>query len=223
MSAFDISHLRELQESFERRRNPDSEITLAPRVANPLKRALDSAPHFERLADGGKRVIRAIHGVVDLYEDAEHGDFEFYLGRCGATPDHLYSRFGAHFINKDHVGGIVAVRCDTEIVMKWECAAIRVLKGLKDRNRLCVANVACHGGGLLPSTEHSAIYLTWLVRSDTADITLPIRRDIDAIATEVAFRMDGDVSKDSITRAIDPITRPRRDRLPLDWARGHRG
>jgi len=219
--AFDFRQLQEHQEASTRRLTDDDCFDLAPRVANPLRRALEEAPLFQRLADAGKHLVRTIHGTIELYADTVPGDFDFYLGRCGATPSHLFQRFESHAINRDHIAGTVAIRCSTEIVETWETAAIRVLQGLRNRNRLCVANILCHGGGRLPATEYSAIYLTWRLLPKSADVRPAIRRDVDLIADEVSYRMAGDVSRDCIARALDPITRPVRERADLAWARGH--
>jgi hypothetical protein len=74
----------------------------------------------------------------------------------------------------------------------------------------------------MPATEHSSIYLTWRILPRTESVTTAVRRDIDGIAQEVSDAMSGDVSKDSMVRALDPITRPVQERDDIDWAWGHR-
>ncbi len=221
-TAFDLVRLQKLQEAFRDARDA-TDYALAPRVAGPLQRAVEESPFYGRIADAGKLIVRTIHGVQDLYEKAEPGDFEFYLGRCGATEGHVYGRFDNHVDNRLHEGGIVVLRCATADVTTWEGAAIRSLNGLHRRGRLCVANVLCHGGGGLPrSLKESAIYLTWRILPRTAFITPAVRRDVGSIAEDVSDAMNGVISRDSDGRALDPITRPTMGQAPVVWARGHR-
>jgi hypothetical protein len=221
MQAFDISKLEQLQSAFDQSGRRTTEKWLAPRVANPINRALDQTPFFSNMSAAGQWVICTIHGVIDLYSNILPGDVEFYLGRCGATPEHVFGRFTAHLENRDHTDGIVSLRCDTRTVCHWETVAIRVLNGLRLRRRLCVANIACHGGGGIPSVDESVMYLTWRLLPKTEAITPAVRRDVDVIAALVATQMAGRTTAKAIAAAIDPITRPVRDRLDLDWARGH--
>lgn len=186
-----------------------------------LESAINASPLYMQLARAGQCVVRCIHAVPGLYErPVDRGQLDFYLGRTGATPRNVLSRFRAHAHERGMSAGAVVFRCSTEAVGLWETAAVRVLKGLEARNRLCVHNVAADSRGAIPTSEESAIYLVWRVRPDIEPLNMPTRRDVEDIASEVSATMQ-DVATATIRSALDPVTRPVWERAELDWASGH--
>jgi len=108
---------------------------------------------------------------------------------------------------------MIICRCLTSQVKRWEGAAIRVLKGLDKRNRLCVKNIDMRGGGALPAIQESCIYITWRVVNER-QIVLPKRKDINAIAYEA----EGDkISAKQLKNTLDLITRPVQERDAIAW------
>ena len=215
--AFQIDTLVEHQETHLARIADTGEYSLAPAIENALAIAIEEAVEYDRFADMGKHVIRTIHAVPQLH-DTDGSKIELYLGRSGATPSHVYGRFSSHVDTKEHHGGTVVALCPTSKVTLWEGAAVRVLNQLRRRGKLCVANVACHGGGALPNTRDSIIYLTWMELGRRQRLSPITRNDIDVVSRDVAEAIGGEISEDSLSRALDPVTRPVLERADLEWA-----
>lgn len=218
--AFDLEKHRALQREFQVRREHDAGFDLAPRIERELQRAVEAAPLLRRIADAGKLVVRHIHTVPRLYRAAALGDVDLYLGRAGATARHVHGRFSHHARDKGHSAGTVVLRCATTDVVRWEGVAVRVLRALQLRERLCVANIAASGAGAIPRVPESVIYLTWRTRERRKPLRMAQRRDIAAIARQVSAEMD-EVPHATLLRALDPISRPATEVVDLDWARGH--
>lgn len=220
MDAFNLDLLQFIQDQFLNDTEPDP-YELSGAVEAPLEEALGRTPFGKTFSEVGSATIRAIHGIPSLYARTGFGRFVFYVGRCGATPGHIFSRFSHHRGSKYHTGGVVVARCRTDRVIAYESCAIRIVRGLDARARLCVANVSLHGGGSLPRTPHSCVYLTWGIMDTTVRVTPATRRDVLSIAAEVAPSMGGEISRRVIETAMDPIASPQRQRAPVEWAPGH--
>jgi hypothetical protein len=197
-------------------RNPDYRERL-------LEDALNSAPRYGRFADAGKHIIRTIHALPHLWEDASLSEVEVYIGRAGATPRHLFNRWKAHLGGKRHQHGVVVLKCDTDLVEAWETAAVRTLRSLDRHGRLCVKNASASGQGTLPGEPECCIYLTWAMtkqrRIDPAD-----RHVVDEVAREVAEAtrfLEPPITLQHMQRAIDPITRPIHERGDVMWHPHH--
>lgn len=219
VTAFDFKILTQEQAAYKAKYAID-DYRLKPTIARSLEDAIEAAPMFERLASAGKRVIRTIHSTPTLYQRASRGNLEFYIGRAGATPEHVFGRFKDHAMGKGHLGGAVLCRTATANVVRWETVAIRALSILRSLGRLCVANVSTHGGGRVASLSECVLYLTWGWYGDPVDVSTPTRRDVDMIAREVAARIP-EVTEDTVRRAVEPSTRPDDETVDLWWANGH--
>ena len=205
--AFDIRRLE---------RNPDHRH-------GPLDDVLTLAPRFERFADAGKHVIRTIHALPRLWGDASLSEIEVYIGRAGATPQHVFNRWKAHLSAKRHQHGMVVLRCDTDVVSAWETAAVRTLLSLSDQGRLCVKNASASGQGALPSEPECCIYITWAM-TKARSLQPADRNVIEEVARdvgEVTRSLEPPISVQQVRRAIDPITRPTRERGYVDWHPEH--
>ncbi len=194
-------------------RNPD----YAP---DELEDGLGAAPYYERFADAGKLVIRTIHSIPHLWEDWSLGEVEVYLGRAGATPQHVLNRWSSHRTGKGHQHGVVIVECDTNVVEAWERGANRIIRRLRDDGRLCVKNAAASGQGALPRVDTSCIYVTWKRTREVA-LEPADRRYLEDVAHEAAAHLRPEITLDQVRRAIDPLSRPQRDRAELVWHMNH--
>jgi hypothetical protein len=168
-------------------------------------------------------VIRTIHALPHLWDDASLSEVEVYIGRAGATPKHVFNRWQAHLDTKRHQHGVVVLRCDTSLVGVWETAAVRTLRSLHSHGRLCVKNASATGQGIVPAERESCIYLTWAMtkprRIEPAD-----RKVIDEVAREVGEEtrsLDPAITVQHMQRAIDPITRPVHERGDVVWHEEH--
>jgi hypothetical protein len=194
---------------------------LKPRLAAELDGMIDAAPFFARIGDAGQRLIRVLHSVPNLYDGVSRKHLEFYLGRAGATPQNVFGRFRYHAGHREHEAGIVVLRCATEKVTLWEGVAVRMIKMLQARGRLCVANVATSGAGRLPQSEESVIYLTWRVRERAAHVQPPTRADVKAVTADVVEATNGGVTMPTIDRVADLLSRPMLEQTDIDWAPRH--
>ncbi len=222
--AFNTNKLRAEQTEYDESYGVQGEYKLKPAIERTLTEAIEGAPHFDYFAAVGQRLIRIIHGTPSLYLHAHvtRGHLEFYVGRTGARARNLFRRFESHATDaKYHHNGIVICRCDTAVAPRWEGIANKVVRQLKERHRLCVANLAAHGGGGIPKTAESVIYMTWKVLYQPVFLTQPVRADVDSVAKEVSAQVDGTTSEDTIRRAIDPITRLVVEAEDIEWAAGH--
>jgi hypothetical protein len=221
LHAFEIEQLSQASAAYRESASAKEGVYVAPRVERAVDHAIAQVPTYSRFADAGKAVVRAIHGVRDLVGE-DPGTIEYYLGRCGRSARNVFGRFESHRNNAKrlHTGGVVVCACATSDSILWEGAAVKILQRLRDRGRLCVNNVLCHGGGGRTDLEMSVIYLTWGVQRPM-EITLARRADIEVIAREVSAELGGDLTKDSLVRSLDPITRPKKEVHPASWKRLH--
>lgn len=186
-----------------------------------LGHVLDTVPAARSFAGAARTVIRCLHGIPPLYERVSRGELEFYIGRFGDGPDYMCNRFFSSRNIREHVGGLVMVRCLTAQVRTFESCAIRIIRSLQDRGCLCVANIDLTGAGALPATEHSYIYATWGILPRAEPIGKANRRDVSAVVDDVAPFAAAAVTRQQLMRAIELATRPVWERADLCWAPGH--
>lgn len=185
-----------------------------------IEDGLASALLCRRFHEAGRHVIRSIHGIPRLFEGVSLGSLEVYLGRSGATPKHVKSRFRDHLDEKRHEFGMILVVGDTENIVTWEGIANHILLRLKDRGLLCVANLAAGGHGNVPECRYSCIYMTWRV-ARKKQVAVATRRDIVDISEEIADDYGVRSLEESLTVAMDSLSRPSRDYADLIWHREH--
>lgn len=185
-----------------------------------VRDGIDSAPRYQRFGDAVKHVIRSIHAIPNLFDDLEMGQIELYLGRAGALEPLVAGRFGTHYREREHEHGVVLLEGDTADVISWEGSANRILRGLKRRGLLCVANITAGENGPTPSTRTSVVYMTWR-RIAGVSVDKPSAADVAEIAEEVsASRYEVRPAK-QIATAMAPITRPRTDYADIVWHDEH--
>jgi hypothetical protein len=186
-----------------------------------LELGLRGAPRYEQFAAAAKQIIRTIHAIPTLWKPVRSLDeVEIYIGRAGATPQHVKQRWRTRREEAQHVYGVVAARCWTFEVEAWETAAIKFLKRLKARGRLCVKNAAAHGQGTLPDTEESCIYVTWKL-TGAREVVAPTAADVAAVARETAAEMrelDYDFTRQTLEAGLSVATRPVHERVSLSWS-----
>lgn len=208
--AFDINDLANGQKTHSG--NKDLRFVyfqeIHPELEKSINCAIIDAFGSKSFAAVGRYTIETIHAVPRLY-GVDGSQVEFYLGRAGATTKHVLQRLFDHFANKHHEGAIVLARCQTSTALKWEDVAVKILNNLRDRNKLCVANIACSSVGRIPKTEESIIYLTWKILKVPARISLVKRNDIQSIAESVAENINSRIKCSTIINALDPISRPK--------------
>lgn len=185
-----------------------------------IRDGINAAPAYQRFGPAVKHVIRSIHGIPKLFEDLELGQIEVYLGRAGATEEHVHGRFGSHFENKDHEHGAILFEGATKDVVSWEGWANRIIKSLQARGMLCVANIIAGKNGRTPSTPTSVVYMTWREIPREGLLT-PTRRDVEEMAIEISDGASESRSASQLATAMDPITRPDTDYVEIEWHEEH--
>ena len=216
--AFGIDALKEIQEEFYVNLTSDAKYALAPEVECALQQAIDELKLYTRFAEAGRQVIKAIHSIPDLYEGVERGHLEFYIGRCKASTSNVFNRFRYRARRCDHEFGTILFRCANSVVSKWEGAAIKIIKSLCKKGKLCVANVSYSGGrSPSPKSKESVIYLTWRVLPRKKMISPPVRRDIEVVANMVSKNFYTGISKQTIRNAINLISQPKRATIDISW------
>lgn len=181
---------------------------------------LEAAPRYQRFTDAVKHVIRSIHGIPDLVGDADLDQIEVYLGRAGGTEAHVLGRFGSHRERKAHEHGAILFRGATANVVSWEGWSNRILKGLQERDMLCVANLVAGKNGRIPSTPTSVVYMTWR-RIRRQGLFTPTKRDVLEMVKEIVEGASELRPAAQLATAMDPITRPETDFTRLAWHPEH--
>jgi hypothetical protein len=178
-----------------------------------LSALIEEAPHYTRLREVFPRVVRVVHGTPLLVEGADLSEVEVYVGRAGLSEEYLSARFRYRARLRGHEFGTVICTCPTTTVPFLEGGAVRILDLLRRRGKLCVANVSTHGGGSLPRTRTSAIYMTWgyEARGPVGSI---LRDDLDPLAAEAA-RGDRHASLGDVRQAIEVLA-DRYDLIPSE-------
>lgn len=84
-----------------------------------------------------------------------------YVGRAGAHPDHLFSRFQSHRAERGARFMRPVILVPTEFLRdeQWETVAIRWMKRRAAEGSLCCNNTAADHRGQWPSTDETVIYL----------------------------------------------------------------
>jgi hypothetical protein len=177
--------------------------------------SLSAAPHFARFRDAGQHLVRVIHALPGLHGDTGLGAVNVYLGRAGATGEHVTHRWRRHAdpTRKGHDFGLVLLTASTLDVLLWERWAIRALMLLEQRARMIVENVAADARGPEPASERSCVYLTWERVRQTTRVSPATRRDAAAVASELA----GEVSSAEAEGAFEGVSRPRQERAAVGW------
>ncbi len=161
-----------------------------------------------RFSDAGRHIVRLIHGIPKAFQDVRLGEIELYLGRSYFSPNEpangVYRRFKNHYSNKNCEHGFIALSCNTEVVSLWERGAIKVIKRLRDIQRLCVSNIAEFEAGKLPNTEISVIYITWRHVIPTP-IEHPTNLQIQNISQQVAMELNNNLTATQINNVLAAI------------------
>lgn len=138
---------------------PTLAFALSRRICSRcLSDQLTTRPLFTRFADAAEALLRTIHSLPTLYPRATLSQLSLYLGRAGATPEHLLARWRDHASPEErgHDYAVVLFRASTPDILHWERLANRALLLLAARDRLLVANIAADGRGPAPATPTSA-------------------------------------------------------------------
>lgn len=167
-----------------------------------------AAPSYRRFSAAGQHVIRSIHALPKLYEDAALGDIEVYLGRAGGTPEHVLSRYRNHFNKRSHAFGVVLFSGATADVISWEGTCNRLIKRLDAGKHLCVANLVAGENGPAPSTDRAFVYMTWRLLTRRKRVGKPTPTEIEHIADAVADHASEARTADQLLTAMDPLSRP---------------
>lgn len=185
-----------------------------------LGEGLRRAPRYEyqmrRLIE---HTIRSIHAITDLFTDRERDEVQVYLGRSSDTPDGVAGRWRSHYESKGHRYGVVLCRVPTDIVGDVERVGTRILRGLDDRGKLCIANAAADARGPLPASDDSSLYMTWCFQRPRG-IAKATMEDVRAIAAEVAASDSVDVSRATLEGGLGVLRRPS-DFADIDWHDDH--
>ena len=173
-----------------------------------IEEAIEDAPRFDRFSDAFRHATKVIHGLPALMQAMTLENVEVYIGRTALTVRNVHSRWTSHRNEKNHEFGVVLFSCPTRVVANWEKVAISVIKRLEQRRNLCVANAVAGGGGGLPDTPQSCVYMTW--RYGRRRTRAPVRQsDLDDLALDVNGEVGGDDRTfEGIRRAIDLIASP---------------
>lgn len=133
-----------------------------------IQGSLDAAPLVHDLREAAREVIRAVHGLPDVM-NADLGQIEVYLGRAGAAPKYVKSRWLMRYEKFKCAPSAVALvvfRAPTSYVRgyKWERAGQLLIGSLKNSKALCCANALTGDSGRWPDTVETAIYLVARLR-----------------------------------------------------------
>jgi len=169
-----------------------------------------TAPLYSgKVASALKHVIEVIHGLPKLHKTLALKDIEIYIGKSDRTAQASLKRWMSHRENRKHIFGLVLFRCSRENAKKLEKVAIRVVKGLKARNSLCVgeANLSFGSGGRDSQSNESLIYMTWAPLVTPTPYTKPTVAIINEVAKEVAPSVDGIIKEAQIRGGLSAIKR----------------
>jgi hypothetical protein len=185
-----------------------------------LVSSMEAAPRYEAgFAVAARQIVRTIHSIKSLHQDTELGELEFYVGRASGTAEHVRNRWKEHSTKKEHESAVVVFEAESHLVAKWEGLANKLIKILKTRQKICVANIAANSSGGKSSTDFSVVYLTWKT-VPREPINKLLAKDVEAVARQLFEDANGEITMDTAIRAIDPITKPTQERLAIEWAEG---
>ncbi len=178
-----------------------------------LSMLIEDAPHYTLLREVFPHIVRVVHGTPLLVEGTNLSNVELYVGRAGLSEGHLSARLREHARQKGHEFGTVICTCPTNTVPLLEGAAVRILDLLRRGGKLCVANVATHGGGSLPRTRTSVIYMTWCYDA-RGPVGSLLRHDLDPLAAAAAHG-DRRTSLGEVRQSIEVLA-DRHDLVPTE-------
>lgn len=190
-------------------------------TAAHIEDGFDETEKLTTFIEASRLVIQAIHSLPGLFEDAHLGKIEVYLGRAAFTAAHVQARFREHRKEKGHQHGVVLFSTTQARAVRWEGWANRILMYLHEIEKLCVANAAAGGhGGKSEDIDESCIYLTWrMVRE--RDIDVPDDADVVETAEHLSSSTKRSISFEDAQEALDPVTRPRTEKLKIEWHKEH--
>lgn len=113
---------------------------------------IDKLPVFARLSNAFGELVSAVHKA---------SEFTVYVGRAGATAQHVRARFDNHQEKRKAKWIRPVFRANTEHmrVRRWEEAAIRWVKMHDARGTLCCDNNVYDDRGPWPRVEQSVLYV----------------------------------------------------------------
>jgi hypothetical protein len=183
-----------------------------------LEFGIRQAPYYqEHMRRIVEHTIRAIHAITDLFVGRYRDEVQVYLGRSTDSAEGIAGRWRSHRASKDHLYAAVLCRVPTDMVIRVERVATRVLGGLDERGKLCIANATADGRGPLPSSYDATIYMTWCFQRPRV-IEKATMEDVREIAREVAETED--VARASLEGGLLVMRRPS-DFAEMDWHPDH--
>lgn len=177
--------------------------------SDEVQELIDDAPRCKSLREMVQLTIRAIHGLPDALEADGLKQLVVYLGRAGATPEHLWKRWEARheeFDTAPSTHAMVVARASTALVRneRWEEAGVRIIKALDRHKALCVANAYIGSTGRWPRTRETVIYLVARKqRGTTGPEVSPTR-----LSRAVMDLLDDDTLEDDVVREVRLIAKP---------------
>lgn len=117
-----------------------------------LDEYVERLPVFARLSSAFSALVAVVHKA---------SDYGVYVGRAGATAQHLRQRFESHRETRGAKWIRPVFRVNTEHmkVRRWEEAAIRWVKMHDARGTLCCSNQVYDDRGPWPRTDQSVLYV----------------------------------------------------------------
>lgn len=126
---------------------------------------------FKSFKEVGTTAISLIHGFPKSFieEDFDVSDLEIYLGAC--RPSSLNRRLSYHRTSKGHEYGVLIGLAEAHKVQRFEKWAIKILKKLEEKNKLCVRNQRVIGENYDNTSPDEAIclYLTIKIKKLTSN------------------------------------------------------
>ncbi len=197
--------------------NPNHAFVIDTADSDVVSRAIAQAPNYgAKVASAIKRAIRVIHGLPELHKNALLDDIEVYLGRASSYT--VLNRWRASRNERGHKYATILFSCDTERAVELEGLANKLLRGLKDRNTLCVgnANVNPHGGGKVADNDLSVVYMTWGVGFNPEYAEKPDINVIREVSREAAAAYAGLFSYNQIENGLR-LTKRLSEKERLEW------
>jgi len=157
-------------------------INLDEMSPSALTTMIDHAPEYHRrqFKDFIKNTIGAIHQIPHIFakgnskEKFDLKNIEAYFGRSSAAADepgkNITNRFRSNrdHIKRQHRFGMIIARTTIENTLLMERFGISLIKTLKRKNGLCIANKTGYSKGGIGETEPGLLYMTFKLL-DNAD------------------------------------------------------
>ncbi len=133
-----------------------------------FQRAIAETRRTLQLRDAAAFVIEAVHGLPDLME-TDLTRLQVYVGRTGASPNHVRGRWIARFAafeNAPSTHALIAALTTTTRLreQRWERTAQRIINSLVEHKALCCSNALLGDSGSWPAEENSIIYVVARLR-----------------------------------------------------------